>query len=625
MTLMLTRSKDDAAGTLEALGKAGHRVLHEPLLTIVPGPDAGAEPDIVLDGVQALCATSANAVRAMRRWDRAKALPLYAVGPRTAQTARDFGFTKVEQAGGDVESLARLVAEKARPGEGPVLHVAGKVRAGDLKGLLEAANFTVKRVVLYEAEAAKRFSAEARTALQSGRIGGVLFYSPRTAEIFLSLVKEAGLADSLKSVTAYCLSANVAERLQGSNWKAVKIADVPEDAAMLALLPQPEKTPEKMPETSEKKADTPKPAPTVPKAAAKPAAKPAAKKTPKPARPGRMGWRLAAVLAFILIGLLLGLFGAASLPAPVQAWFGIERGGTGPAVDLSGIEDRLAALEAQADSLPVVVDGEPGPDFTDQIAALEDRLGRLEARPQTVVSEEGAATVDLGPLEQRLAALEGRIDGMASALPDTGADAAELEALRAELEALGEQVARNRTVAESAAKKVGNAAHAGLAYAALERAVMTGQSYARELGLIADAPQAAAPALSILGRYAETGVPTQQVLTDEFETLAGEIVRASKAKTDESWLERLWRNIQSIITIRPVGEAAGEDAGAIVARTEARLARGSLAAAVEELGALRGLAATTAQDWRARADARLSADAALDELRTVMIKTGGAS
>jgi len=615
MTLLLTRSKDDAAPTLAALSEAGQTVVHEPLLTIIPGPDAGAEPDIVLDTIQALLATSANAVRAIGKWERAKSLPLYAVGPRTAQTARDLGFTQVEEAGGDVEKLAALAADKLDSGLGPLLHVAGKVRAGDLKGLLEAQNFTVRRVVLYEAEAARRFSDEARIALEAGHIKGVLFYSPRTAEIFVELIKDAGLHEMTQSLTAYCLSANVADRLQGSNWKAIEIADRPDDEAMLALLP-PAETPSDLPKITARA----KPAPDEPKKAKK---------------PGRLGWRVAGALALVLAGLLLGLFGVASLPQSVQGWFGIKSGDIAR-VDLSDIEDRLAALEAQQDSLPVVIDDEPLPDHSDAIAALQERLAALEARPQI----EADGTVDLSAIENQITSLKLRIAYLAEQIGENGqagqagestvpsAPAADPEAiadLRAELEALAGQVARNRTLAETVEKKVGRAAQSGLAFATLERAVQSGAPFDRELSLITEVPPAAQSALSVLGQYAVQGVETKAALTRSFDPLARKILDAAKTKSDESWLDRLWRNIRSVVSIRPVGEAAGDDAGAIVARAEARLDQGMLADALVELGGLKGLAATVAEDWMTRAHARVAADKALEELNAAMVAAGGAS
>jgi hypothetical protein len=67
--------------------------------------------------------------------------------------------------------------------------------------------------------------------------------------------------------------------------------------------------------------------------------------------------------------------------------------------------------------------------------------------------------------------------------------------------------------------------------------------------------------------------------------------------------------------VRPVGaDVEGEDPAARVARAEAHLATGDLAAAVAELEALEGPAADAAADWLAKAKSRLAATATLDRL-----------
>ena len=158
MRLLLTRPAADSAPLARELEAAGHRVLVAPLMAIEGL--AGAALD--LDGVQALLATSSNAVRAIAAHERAaaaRALPLFAVGDATARSAREAGFGEVHAAGGDVEKLADLVREQLVPGNGRLVHVAGRERAGDLKGALAAQGFDVEVAVLYRAEAAGKLAA----------------------------------------------------------------------------------------------------------------------------------------------------------------------------------------------------------------------------------------------------------------------------------------------------------------------------------------------------------------------------------------------------------------------------------------------------------------------------------
>jgi uroporphyrinogen-III synthase len=69
------------------------------------------------------------------------------------------------------------------------------------------------------------------------------------------------------------------------------------------------------------------------------------------------------------------------------------------------------------------------------------------------------------------------------------------------------------------------------------------------------------------------------------------------------------------VTVRPTGaDAAGDSAGARVARAEAALARGDLAAAAAELDGL-----PAAADWVAAARARASAGPAMDALEAMSV------
>ena len=235
MRLLVTRPDEDASATIAALEALGHEAIASPLLTIRPIADA-VIPD---EAWQAILITSANGVRAIAGhsdFEKFKSIPVLTVGAASAEAAREAGFTSVVSAEGNVESLVTLAASKLDPSSGPLLHVAGSVTAGDLKGGLETPGFRVARVVLYEAQAAEYLPDAAREALAAGTLDGVLFYSPRTAASFAALVRAAGLDGSLKSLTAYCLSAPVAEALEGLPFCDIQVSDEPRQSALLSLI-----------------------------------------------------------------------------------------------------------------------------------------------------------------------------------------------------------------------------------------------------------------------------------------------------------------------------------------------------------------------------------------------------
>ena len=73
--------------------------------------------------------------------------------------------------------------------------------------------------------------------------------------------------------------------------------------------------------------------------------------------------------------------------------------------------------------------------------------------------------------------------------------------------------------------------------------------------------------------------------------IADDIVHAAQSPESEGLFDQAAGNLMRLVTVRPVGaDAAGESAAARVARAEAALAEGELAAAVAELEPLEGAA-----------------------------------
>ena len=217
----------------ERLHGLGIETLIEPMLTIAPLAGAALE----FRGVQAVLVTSANGARALAGATRRRDLSVFAVGEASAACARELGFAAVSAAGGDVDALARRVIAELDPASGALLHVSGTARAGDLSGLLESAGFTTRRAVLYEARAVEALSPRCTRALEQGAIDGVLFFSPRTADIFVRLVRQADLAHSCRGIEAMCLSPAVAQCLGALEWRHLRTAAAPNQDSLLVLVP----------------------------------------------------------------------------------------------------------------------------------------------------------------------------------------------------------------------------------------------------------------------------------------------------------------------------------------------------------------------------------------------------
>jgi uroporphyrinogen-III synthase len=232
--LLLTRPEADAERTAAALRVRGHTVAIAPLLRIEPVTDAeiGAGP------WAAILVTSANAARAIAAHERLaelQALPVLAVGERSAQAMRAVGFADVSSAEGAAGDLTRLAAERRKRGE-PLLYLAGADRSGDIAADLAAQNFLVRTAVVYRAVPVNVVPPTAAEAL-TGAIDGVLHFSRRSAETYVNVTRDAGLSEpALKKPVHFCLSAQVAEPLAQAGAVDIRIAGEPTEAAMLALI-----------------------------------------------------------------------------------------------------------------------------------------------------------------------------------------------------------------------------------------------------------------------------------------------------------------------------------------------------------------------------------------------------
>lgn len=232
MRVLITRPEPDAGAFAALCRDNGIEPVIAPLMDIQIDGKA-----VSLSGIGALAFTSANGVRAFTHNVSERALPAFAVGPATAAAARAAGFELVHTAGGDVETLVQLIDRHRALVAGAVLHVAGTDRAGDLVGGLRAAGLTAERVVLYAALAAQTLPEAAAGALDDETPPAwAALFSPRTAALFASLVRDAGLENRLRHVRAACLSDAVADAARGVEWKSVEVAASRDAAGLMRLM-----------------------------------------------------------------------------------------------------------------------------------------------------------------------------------------------------------------------------------------------------------------------------------------------------------------------------------------------------------------------------------------------------
>lgn len=240
MAILVTRPEPDNSATVAALQATGRDALSAPMLRFeaVPLQD---DPD---SGYGAVIVTSANALRAIAGQSALPALldlPLFAVGDKTADAARDAGFRKVFSADGDAAALRDLIASKKSTAKrlksgDPLLYLAGADLARDLAGELGARGFTVVTQTTYRMAPVANLPSDIAEAFSAGEISAVLHYSRRSARAFVAAARAGGVEISALALPQCCLSDAVAAIVRDAGASRVMVARTPDENAMFELL-----------------------------------------------------------------------------------------------------------------------------------------------------------------------------------------------------------------------------------------------------------------------------------------------------------------------------------------------------------------------------------------------------
>ncbi|MBM3650772.1 MAG: hypothetical protein FJX11_23595 [Alphaproteobacteria bacterium] len=625
MRVLITRPEREATQLAAALRERGHEAVIAPLFHlqfVAPPTDFAGR----LAACQAVLLTSANGARALAEASEARNRPILAVGDTTAATAEGLGFTTVTSANGDGAALVELARQRLDPKAGPLLHVAGREVAVDLDQALAPAGFTVERVTLYEARQAEALPEPARAALHARAVDAIPFFSPRASSLFARLAAEAGLADSVRDITAIAISPAALAPLADLPFKSAVAAARPTRQAVLDEI-------DRLAEAGVQGAimsdapDSASPAPA-------PAAPPKATPTPQVRRGlGVIGAFVVGVLASaaVLAGALY------SLPYWPQEARELWRGPTmvppAPPPPPPAIDRQVLRSDAEAAAKAAVETARR--DLGTRLDDLDKRIRALSAERPAAPAAPAAADPALAELRSRLEALENRPTTAGTAplsSSETEKEVAtlgrELAALRTALAALEQSMAAQRDQTKALSDAVGaksggeqkaltaarGSALIGIA-ARLSAALDAGAPFAHDLDLVGPLAQGDAKLgeiIAALQPLAKSGVVSRAALDAEFPAVAKAALAEDLA--DDSYTERLLVKLKGLVSLRRVGDVPGDTTEAKLARAELALHAGDLAKAVGLVKSLPPLTGKATAAWLAKAEAHLAAKRAVDQL-----------
>ncbi|MCP1201600.1 uroporphyrinogen-III synthase [Acetobacter oryzoeni] len=232
--VIITRPEPGLSETMAAVADAGWLPLASPALVVqrytlrLPKKLPAA---ILLTSGQAVSAVVAAAQQA-----KALDIPVYAVGDRTAQRARDAGFTHVKSADGDARALVALLQTHQQPECGSLLLCSGAGQGVELAAWCRQAGFKVVRRVVYAAKPIQHINAQTCTAIQAAKVAVVLFFSAESAVGWLAALPKAEQNVLAAQARAVVISGRVAGVLRAAGWQNVRIADHVSAAAVMDAL-----------------------------------------------------------------------------------------------------------------------------------------------------------------------------------------------------------------------------------------------------------------------------------------------------------------------------------------------------------------------------------------------------
>jgi uroporphyrinogen-III synthase len=238
VAILVTRPQPDNEATAAALRAKGLNVLLAPMLRFEPvafHDDADARYGAVI-------VSSANAIRAIEAHltGRLLALPLFAVGERTAEAARHAGFQSIAVAAGNAEALRDLIVASVRAKTlkkaSTLLYLAGADLAGDLAGELGERGFSIVTHTTYRMIPVLSLPQEARAAFAANEVDVVLHYSRRSARAFLDAVRAAGIEISALAIPQCCISDAVASVIRDVGATQVMVARSPDENGLFEAL-----------------------------------------------------------------------------------------------------------------------------------------------------------------------------------------------------------------------------------------------------------------------------------------------------------------------------------------------------------------------------------------------------
>ena len=224
--VLVTRPKEQATDLIQSIYDLGCTPLLQPLLSIVKqNPSFNG-----LDRPEAIIITSPQAV-VMVPYEFADSIPVYCVGRKTAELAKQAGYLHVQSTEGNVQDLIKLVRHRVKQGD-RILYLRGEFITHNL--VQDLRDYFCQEIIMYQALAIDYFSQDILDKFSE--IAVITLFSSRSGQILKANIGRHSLETSLSHIKLLCLSEAVLESVQDLPWASCHVSPQPNIDSFVATL-----------------------------------------------------------------------------------------------------------------------------------------------------------------------------------------------------------------------------------------------------------------------------------------------------------------------------------------------------------------------------------------------------
>lgn len=218
--VLITRPKEDCQAMAPQLQAP---FVCEPMLVIHPLFKTLALNPLITDFI----VTSPRIFDLIENIEEYRTKPVWCVGEVTAEKAKKKGFESIYVAERSAQELLEKIVQESHRDKSLFLHLRGDKVHVDIANALNHVGFHAEQIIVYETQAIQEFSPHVKTLLKDNLISLIPFYSQRTAEVFVDLVKKTFNPSEITSLFANIISLvhseSVAQKAKDLPWKSMEV------------------------------------------------------------------------------------------------------------------------------------------------------------------------------------------------------------------------------------------------------------------------------------------------------------------------------------------------------------------------------------------------------------------